>query len=147
MKSSDTIFRKLNLMKKYVAYLKSLDPENLDLEYNYEKRSAVERNFQLAIESAIDIGEIIISEEGFERPADYKSVFLVLGKNSILPKGFAEKFAPAAGFRNVLVHMYDEVDLEVLKEYLTEKLGDFEEFAGYVLEYTEKKEAEIGNEL
>jgi uncharacterized protein YutE (UPF0331/DUF86 family) len=52
-------------MKKYVAYLKSLDSETLDLEYDYEKRSAVERNFQLAIESAIDIGEIIISEEGF----------------------------------------------------------------------------------
>jgi uncharacterized protein YutE (UPF0331/DUF86 family) len=40
--------------------------------------------------------------------------------------------------------MYDEVDLEVLKEYLTEKLGDFEEFAGYVLEYIEKKETENG---
>lgn len=144
MKCSDTILRKLSSMKRCVDYLKSLDPETLDLEYDYEKRSAVERNFQLAIESAIDIGEIIISEEGFERPADYKSVFLVLGKHSILPKGFAEKFAPAAGFRNVLVHMYDEVDLEVLKEYLTEKLGDFEEFAGYVLEYIEKKETENG---
>ena len=140
MKSSDTIFRKLSFMKRYVDYLKSLDPKTLDLEYNYEKRSAVERNFQLAIESAIDIGEIIISEEGFERPADYKSVFLILGKHSILPKGFAEKFASAAGFRNVLVHMYDEVDLGILEEYLTEKLGDFEEFAGYVLEYIEKKD-------
>jgi uncharacterized protein YutE (UPF0331/DUF86 family) len=91
MKSSDTIFRKLSFMKRYVDYLKSLDPETLDpetldLEYDYEKRSAVERNFQLAIESAIAIGEIIISEEGFERPADYKSVFLVLGKHSILRK-------------------------------------------------------------
>ncbi len=142
MKSSDAILRKLSSMKRCVDYLKSLDPETMDLEYDYEKRSAVERNFQLAIESAIDIGEIIISEEGFERPADYRSTFLVLGKHSIIPKKFAEKFAPAAGFRNVLVHMYDEVDLGVLEEFLTEKLGDFEEFAGYVLEYIEKKETE-----
>lgn len=147
MKCSDTILRKLSSMKRCVDYLKSLDPETLDLEYDYEKRSAVERNFQLAIESAIDIGEIIISEEGFERPADYKSVFLVLGKHSILPKGFAEKFAPSAGLRNVLVHMYDEVDLVILEEFLTKKLGDFEEFAGYVLEYTEKKETETENGL
>lgn len=142
MKSSDAILRKLSSMKRCVDYLKSLDPENLDLEYDYERRSAVERNFQLAIESAIDTGEIIISEEGFERPDDYRSTFLVLGKHSILPKDFAEKFAPAAGFRNVLVHMYDEVDLGVLEEFLTEKLEDFEEFAGYVLEYIEKKETE-----
>jgi len=142
MKSSDAILRKLSSMKRCVDYLKSLDPENLDLEYDYERRSAVERNFQLAIESAIDTGEIIISEEGFERPDDYRSTFLVLGKHSILPKDFAEKFAPAAGFRNVLVHMYDEVDLGVLEEFLTEKLEDFEEFAGYVLEYIERKETE-----
>lgn len=142
MKSSDAILRKLSSMKRCVDYLKSLDPETLDLEYDYERRSAVERNFQLAIESAIDIGEIIISEEGFERPDDYRSTFLVLGKHSVLPKAFAEKFAPAAGFRNVLVHMYDEVDLGVLEEFLTEKLGDFEEFVGYVLEYIEKKEIE-----
>ena len=139
MTSSEMILRKWNLINRCVKYLKSVDPKIVDLESDYEKQSAVERNFQLAIESAICIGEIIISEEGFERPQDYKSVFLVLGKHSILPKGFAEKFAPAAGFRNVLVHMYDEVDLGILEEYLTEKLGDFEEFAGYVLEYTEKK--------
>lgn len=142
MSSPETIIRKLNFMNRCVKYLKSVNPEYVDLESDYEKRSAVERNFQLAIESAIDIGEIIISEEGLERPQDYKSVFLVLGRNSILPKDFAEKLAPITGFRNVLVHMYEEVDLGVLEEFLTRKLGDFEEFTGYVLEYIEKKETD-----
>jgi uncharacterized protein YutE (UPF0331/DUF86 family) len=140
MTSSEAILRKLNFMSQCVKYLKSIDPKIVDLESDYEKRSAVERNFQLAVESAIDIGEIIISEEGFERPSDYKSVFLVLGRHSILPKDFAERFAPTAGFRNILVHMYEEVDLGILEEFLTERLGDFEEFAGYVLEYIEKNE-------
>lgn len=142
MSSQETILRKLSFMNRCVKYLKSVNLEYVDLESDYEKRSAIERNFQLAIESAIDIGEIIISEEGFERPPDYKSVFLVLGRNSILPKDFAEKLAPIAGFRNVLVHMYEEVDLGVLEEFLTQELGDFEEFAGYVLNYIERKEIE-----
>ena len=140
MASSETILRKLNFMSRCIKYLKSIDPKTVNLESDYEKRSAVERNFQLAVESAIDIGEIIISEEGFERPPDYKSVFLVLGRHYILPEDFAQRFAPYAGFRNVLVHMYEEVDLGILEEFLTERLGDFEEFAGYVLEYVEKCE-------
>jgi len=86
-------------MSRCVKYLKSIDPKTVSLESDYEKRSAVEKNFQLAVESAIDIGEVIISEEGFERPQDYKSVFLVLGRHSILPKDFAEKFAQSADFR------------------------------------------------
>lgn len=44
---------------------------------------------------------------------------------------------------NVLIHMYDKVNLGILEELLTEKRGDFEEFAGYVLEYVERKKTEI----
>lgn len=42
-------------MQCYVDYIKSIDSESPDLEVNYEKCFAVERNFQLAIEYAIDI--------------------------------------------------------------------------------------------
>jgi uncharacterized protein YutE (UPF0331/DUF86 family) len=58
-------------------------------------------------------------------------------RRSILIKYFAKKFAYSAGFRNVLVHMYDEVDLGILEKFLTEKLRDFEKFTRYVLEYIE----------
>lgn len=75
MSAADKLFRKLNFMQRCVDYLKSIDSESPDLESNYEKRSAVERNFQLAIECAIDIGEIIISKEGLERPEDYRVCF------------------------------------------------------------------------
>ena len=50
MTDSETIIRKLDFMSRCVKYLKSIDPETVNLESDYEKRSAVERNFQLAIE-------------------------------------------------------------------------------------------------
>jgi uncharacterized protein YutE (UPF0331/DUF86 family) len=76
MSTADKLFRKLNFMQRCVDYLKSIDPESPDLESNYEKRSAVERNFQLAIECAIDIGEIIISKRGLK---DLKSIRVYFG--------------------------------------------------------------------
>lgn len=129
-------------MQRPVNYLKSIDTESINLEENYEVRSAVERNFQLAIECAIDIGEIIISNEGFERPEDYKSVFLILGRHAIIPKDIAEKLSAAASFRNFLVHIYEEVNTQVLKKLLVENLEDFDLFASYVLEYIKKFESE-----
>lgn len=125
-------------MQRPVIYLKSIDPENINLEEDYEMRSAIERNFQLAIECAIDIGEIIISKEGFERPEDYRSVFLILGRHGVLPKDFAEKFSSATGFRNFLVHIYEEVDPKIIKKFLVENLEDFDVFASYVAKYIEK---------
>lgn len=136
MPARDKIIRKLNYMQKYVGYLKSVRNTDMNtLDNNYELRSSVERNFHLAIETAIDIGEIIISEEGFERPEDYRSVFLIIGGQGILPETFAKDLSNAAGFRNILVHAYEDVDLELLYTFLTEKLDDFDEFAGYISDY------------
>ncbi|MDI6902640.1 MAG: DUF86 domain-containing protein [Methanocellales archaeon] len=140
MDEKEKISLKLRSMKKYVNFLSSKrNVSREELEGNYELRSAIERNFQLAIESTLDIGEIIISVEGFEKPEDYKSVILILGKHDILPKDFAGEFALAAGFRNVLVHMYEEVDINILYNYLHNKLDDFDKFAKYMVEYIRSK--------
>lgn len=135
MSAENKILRKLNFMQKCVGYLKSIDTDSNNLDMNYGLRSAVERNFQLAIESAIDIGEIIISEKGFERPEDYRSVFMILGKQGIIPMDFAEDFSVAAGFRNVLVHIYEEVDSSLLDVFLNERLDDFDKFARHIATY------------
>ncbi len=63
---SEKIVRKIAIIEKALSYLRSrahLKPE--DIEGNYELRSALERNLQIAIEAALDIGEMIIAEEEF----------------------------------------------------------------------------------
>ena len=135
----EKISRKLRFMKRYVDFLKSHRAiSGEELEENYELRSAIERNLELALASMLDIGEIIISEKGFEKPEDYKSVMLILGKEGVLPKVFAEKLVPAVGVRNILVHMYTEVDVEKICEFLRGNLKDLDEFAKCVANYLKK---------
>lgn len=137
MDEKETVSRKLQTMKKYVDFLRShrSATEN-DLEENYELRSAIERNFHLAIESALDIGEVIISAEGFEKPGDYREVILILGKHRVIPEDFARDFARAAGFRNILVH--EEVDAQKLHDYLQNNLEELNEFARFIARFLEK---------
>ena len=140
MDEKEKIARKILSMKKYVDFLRSyqsLSPRKL--EEDYELKSAIERNFQLAIESALDIGEIIISAEGLEKPEDYRSVVLILGKQNILPPAFAERFARAVGLRNILVHMYEEVDIQKLHQYMQNNLKDFDEYVKYIAKYLESR--------
>ena len=139
MDEKEKITRKLRNMKKYLDFLrsyKSISKE--ELEENYELESAIERNFQLAIEVVLDIGEIIISAEDFEKPEDYRSIILILGKKGIIPKDFAESFADIAGFRNILVHLYEDLDIEKLHNYLQNNLEDISEFTKYIANYIEK---------
>ncbi len=143
MSGEEKITRKLQTLDKFVAYLNSRkNVSKQELGENYELKSAIERNFQLAIESVLDIGEIIIAIEEFDRPETYRDVILILGKYKIIPGKFAQDLSQAAGFRNILVHLYEEVKIDFLYDFLHERLRDFMAFEQYITQYVEKKNSE-----
>ena len=86
------------------------------------------------------LGETVISKESFRKPETYKEVIEILGDREIIPKGFAERFAKAAKFRNILIHMYAEVDVDRVYEILQNDLGDFDEFAKCIGRYILKND-------
>ncbi|MFB6209197.1 MAG: DUF86 domain-containing protein [Candidatus Nanohaloarchaea archaeon] len=103
-------------------------------------QNALERNFQVALEIVLDICSMIISHEEMEKPGEYREMIKKLGETEILPEDFAERFQNAAGFRNVLVHQYTEIQVERLHEYLTDNLEDFDTFTKNIAEYARKQE-------
>jgi uncharacterized protein YutE (UPF0331/DUF86 family) len=90
---------------------------------------------QIAIESCINIGNHIISSENFRSPKDYRDIFTVLSEQGIIPENFAITLRQMTGLRNRLVHLYWEVDDELLYSYMQNNLGDFDQFVRYILAF------------
>ncbi len=133
---NDEIESKLEMLEEYVGILKGYQHHDVeDLMRDHTLRGAVERYIEVALECMIDIGEMIISKEKLKRPDTYRDVFLLLGEHGILPDDFAKDLAPAAGFRNVLVHMYAKIDIDRLYYYLENNLEDIERFGEYIARY------------
>jgi uncharacterized protein YutE (UPF0331/DUF86 family) len=133
---NDEIASKLEMLEEYIAILKGYQHHDVeDLMGDHTLRGAVERYIEVALECMIDIGEMIISKEKLKRPDTYRDVFLLLGEHGILPDNFAKDLAPAAGFRNVLVHMYAKIDIDRLYYYLENNLEDIERFGEYIARY------------
>jgi uncharacterized protein YutE (UPF0331/DUF86 family) len=133
---NDEIASKLEMLEEYVAILKGYQHHDVeDLMRDHTLRGAVERYIEVALECMIDIGEMIISKEKLKRPDTYRDVFLLLGEHGILPDDFAKDLAPAAGFRNVLVHMYAKIDIDRLYYYLENNIEDIERFGEYIARY------------
>ncbi len=133
---NDEIASKLEMLDEYIAILKGYQHHDVeDLMRDHTLRGAVERYIEVALECMIDIGEMIISKEKLKRPDTYRDVFLLLGEHGILPDDFAKDLAPAAGFRNVLVHMYAKIDIDRLYYYLENNLEDIERFGKYIARY------------
>lgn len=89
---------------------------------------------QTAIEACIDIGNHIISSEGYRAPRDYRDVFTPLEENGVVTDVQAIELRQMAGLRNRLVHLYWEIDDDLIYQYIQVNLNDFDDYIQTVLD-------------
>ena len=70
----------------------------------------------------------VIADRGWQQPRTYRDAFTILAEHGILTTSLADRMAGWAGLRNILVHLYLEVDHERLYTILQEELEDLESF-------------------
>ena len=101
-------------------------------------QDAISRNLQQILEAMITIGEMIIAENGFRKPAEHNEVFDILGENKVYPKSFSDQLWKIGGFRNILVHDYVSLDLDLVYDNLEKGIPIFRKYARYVAKFIEK---------
>jgi len=99
-------------LRALASYLEKLESFRRFSREEFVKEDAVhdlaERYFHLAVESVLDIGNHLIADRG--PPKAYKDIFVILSEAQIIPEPLARKLEKWAGFRNILVHNYLEID-------------------------------------
>jgi len=93
-----------------------------------DKSGSAKYHLIVAIESAIDMCNHLISRNGYRAPDDYADTFAVLGEQGAFEQGFLERLKEMARFQNRLVHLYWEIDENQVYRILQERLGDFKVF-------------------
>ena len=133
------IEERLKILEKSLEALEKIRESSLnDISNSLEKQWAVEHGWQLAIQTLLDIGSHILVEEGERNINNYTDVIRQLGRKGIVPKEFSKSIEGMAGLRNILVHEYVDVDLDVITKILQNKLEDFEKFISFIREYLSK---------
>jgi uncharacterized protein YutE (UPF0331/DUF86 family) len=133
------ILAKLEMLEDYVRLLRGYQERSFEeVKEDPTLRGAIERYLSVALECVFDVGEMVISLEGLRKPESYRDVMEILGERGILSKNFVEKFSPAGGFRNILIHGYAKVDVKKVYKFLQENLIDFEDFAKQIARYLER---------
>lgn len=86
-----------------------------------------------AIEDVIAMANHVIASEGYRSPADYGDAFRILVEQRVLEPGLGVRLAAMARFRNLLVHVYAEVDESRLHDILQNDLADCDAFSAAIL--------------
>ena len=92
----------------------------------------VEHTLQLAIQAALDVASHIVSDERLGEPATNRELFDRLAAGRWISKELAAKLGDMAGFRSVLVHGYQDVDLDIVVDAATNRLEDLTVFVAAV---------------
>jgi len=93
-----------------------------------QQRAATERWLQVAVQICIDLGTQLVTEQSARPPSDYADVFKVLGEKDAIPSDLAQRLSDAAKQRNLIVHLYMEIDDRSVFASLAH-LDDLREFA------------------
>lgn len=127
------IFRNLDGYLVHLRQLAALPREQLV--DDPIKLGAAKYYLQVAIECCIDIANHIIARQGFRAPETYADSFVVLAENGVIEPTFISTTHVMVKMRNRLVHLYWEVDADILYGTLQNNLGDFDRFRAFVYAY------------
>lgn len=123
MTDPDLILKKLARIESCVQELRTWGDAS-HLETDVRMRRFIEHTLQLAIQAAIDTAAHIVSDERLGEARNQRDLFDLLQRASWIEAALAGSLRRMVGFRNVLVHGYDEVDLEIVRDVLANRLDE-----------------------
>lgn len=134
----DVVSRLIGEIRKSVNRLQNLQkvPQEEFLR-NPDKIDSAKYNLIVTIEAAVDLCNHLISQNALRMPRDYADTFEVLRERGVFDETFTRRLKAMARFRNRLVHLYWEVDNEVLYGFLQKNLEDFARFLEDIARFME----------
>ncbi|GAA0739143.1 type VII toxin-antitoxin system HepT family RNase toxin [Clostridium oceanicum] len=125
---TDVIYNKIEIIERCIKRINEVYEGNFENLKDYTKQDSIILNIQRACEAAIDLAMHIVSEKKLGIPQNSRDAFEVLNKNKILSNNITKNLKAMVGFRNIAVHNYQAVNLEVVREIIENHIEDFREF-------------------
>ena len=130
----DVIINKIETIKRCIKRIEeeyANIPSNLE---NYTKQDSIILNLQRMCEATLELGLHYIKIKKLEIPQTSKQIFEVLEKNGVIDKKISVNMQGMVGFRNIAVHDYQSLNIEILQKIIEKHLGDSLIIAKKILE-------------
>ena len=138
MLENDALLAKVSIIKNCLVSIEKYTELKIESLANQLIQDAVVLNLERAIQACIDTANIVISREGLKLPTSYKESFQILETNKIISQKTSALLQKMTGFRNIAVHEYQEINLEILKKIVSDHLIDFDQFNLEIAQYLKK---------
>ena len=128
---SDVLIGKQQSLERCLARVRHAwaQSSTLPFEEDYDKQDIIVLNLQRACEQAIDMANHVVNVKKLGWPRTSGESFDLLARAGIIPASMAENMKAMVGLRNVVVHQYQELDLDIITAVIRDHLDDLSDFA------------------
>lgn len=130
---NDVVYNKLQTIKRCIKRIDDEYAANSGNLTNYTKQDSIVLNLQRVCEACIDLAMYIVSDKNLGIPQSSRDAFEFLYQKQLISEELNGRLKAMVGFRNIAVHDYRAINLDVVKNIIEKHLTDFQEFSDIVL--------------
>jgi len=105
-----------------------------ELETDLTRQDSIILNLQRCCEAAIDLAMHEVRMHRLGLPQESREAFTLLHDAGLIDEALMRRMQAMVGFRNIAVHNYQKLSLDVVRAILDEHLDDFRQFCAAMLE-------------
>jgi len=121
---NEVILNKISTIERCIKRIQDVygnNPENLE---DFTKQDSIILNIQRACEASIDLAMHIVAGKKLGLPQSSREAFDLLVTAGLLSADLANKLKAMVGFRNIAVHDYQSVNLDIVRQIIEKHLKE-----------------------
>jgi uncharacterized protein YutE (UPF0331/DUF86 family) len=133
--ADDVILNKAGVMERCIARIREEhggDDENLMS--HVTRQDSIILNLQRACEASIDLAMHLVKVNSLGVPQESRDAFSLLADAKLLEDDMAERLMKMVGFRNIAVHDYRKMNLDIVKSIVNDELNVFLDFSKWAIQ-------------
>ena len=131
---SDILLNKSAIIERCLArVIEEYCGHEKELETNYTRQDSIILNLQRACEASIDAAMHLVRVRKLGIPQESRDAFEMLCGAGIIDRHLCDRLMAMVGFRNIAVHDYRKLNMEIIVSIIENNLNDFRVFCSVIL--------------
>ena len=128
---TDVLIAKQQSLERCLARVRHAweQPSTLPFERDYDRQDIIVLNLQRACKQALDMANHVVAARKLGWPRTSAESFDLLERAGLVTAPMAGQMKAMVGLRNVVVHQYQDLDLDIVTSVVQEHLDDLSDFA------------------
>ena len=132
---NDVILNKISVIERCMNRVRDVYANDAESLKDFTKQDSIILNIQRACEASIDLAMHIVAEQKLGLPQTSRDAFDMLHNALIIDENTAKRLKAMVGFRNIAVHDYQTVNIDILQQIVENHLGDFTDYTKQILKF------------